>query len=89
MNTGLSHRRSRFILGRGVIAKRRVSVLPIVECLNILEDVLRRFGPRHIVPMVHELTLERPEETFDAGVVPAIAFSAHAWRMPCVVSTCW
>ena len=80
MDTGLSHRRPRFILGHGVIAKSRVSALPIIEHFDILEDVLRRFGPRAVVPMVHKLTLERPEEAFDAGVVPAIALSAHAWR---------
>ena len=54
----------------------------IVEHLNVFEDVLRGFGSCGVVPMVHELTLERPEETFDAGVVPAVAFAAHAgdWR---------
>ncbi len=30
--------------------------------------------------MVHELALQRPEETFHAGVVPAIACAAHAGR---------
>ncbi len=54
--------------------------LPIIEHLDILEDVLCRLAPRRALPMVHELALQRPEETFHAGVVPAIAFAAHAGR---------
>jgi hypothetical protein len=46
--------------------------LPIIEHFDLLEDVLLRFVSRGIVAMVHELTLECPEENFDAGVVPAV-----------------
>ena len=80
MDTGLSHRRPRFVLGWGVIAKSRVPARPIIKHLNVFEDVLCRVFTGRVVPMVHELALERPEETFDAGVVPAVAFSAHARR---------
>ncbi len=52
--------------------------LPIVEHLDVFEDVLFGFVSGGIVPLVHELTLERPEETFDVRVVPAVAFAAHA-----------
>lgn len=54
--------------------------LPIIEHLDILEDVLCRLAPRRVLPMVHELTLQRPEETFHTGVVPAIACATHAGR---------
>ena len=52
--------------------------LPIIKHLNVFEDVLCRVFTSRVVPMVHELALECPEATFDAGVVPAVAFSAHA-----------
>ena len=52
--------------------------LPIVEHLDVLEDILCRFVPSGVAPMVHELALESPEEAFDAGVVPTITFAAHA-----------
>ena len=51
---------------------------PIVEHLDVLEDVLCRFLTGRVVPMVHELALECPEEAFDTGVVPAVAGAAHA-----------
>ena len=54
--------------------------LPMIEHLDILKDVLCRLAPRRVLSMVHEFTLQRPEETFHAGVVPAIAFAAHAGR---------
>lgn len=52
--------------------------LPIVEHLDVFEDVLLGFIPGDILSLVYQLTLERPEETFDARVVPAVAFTAHA-----------
>jgi hypothetical protein len=55
-----------------------VSSLPIIEHLDVFEDVLRRFISCGVVPMIDQFTLERPEETFDAGVVPAVALAAHA-----------
>ena len=78
MDTWLSHRCPRFVLGRGVIAERRVPAPPIIEHLDVLKDILCCVFTGRVVPMVHELALECPEETFDAGVVPAIACAAHA-----------
>ncbi len=78
MDTWLRDCRPRFILGRGVIAEGRVPSLPIIEHLNVFEDVLFGFVSRGVAPMIDQLTLQRPEETFDARVVPAIAFAAHA-----------
>lgn len=55
-------------------------VPPIIEHLDIFEDVLLRFFTGHVVPMVQKLALERPEETLDTDVVPAVVSAAHAWR---------
>ena len=52
--------------------------LPIIEHFNILKDILPGLITGGTVPMGHELTLARPEETFDAGVIPVVAFAAHA-----------
>ena len=78
MDTGLRHRRPRFELGWGVIAEGRVTASPIIEHLNVLEDILSRGVTCFVVPMVHELALECPEEAFDTGVVPTVAFTTHA-----------
>ena len=51
--------------------------LPIVEHLDVFEDVLLGFVSGDIRSLVYQLTLERPEETFDARVVPAVAFATH------------
>ena len=46
--------------------------LPIIEHLNVLEDIPFRVVTGGVVPMVHEFTLERPEEALHTGVVPAV-----------------
>ena len=51
---------------------------PIIEHLNVLEDILSRGVTCFVVPMLHELALECPEEAFDTGIVPAVAGAAHA-----------
>ena len=78
MNTWLRHRHPRFELGRGVIAEGGVTTQPILEHFDVLEDVPFRFVPSGVVPMVHELTREGPEEAFDTGVVPAVPSPRHA-----------
>ena len=77
MDTRLRDSRPRFVLGWGVIAKGRVAPLPMIEHLDILEDVLGCFAPRRVLPMVHELALQRPEEALHTGIVPTVAFAAH------------
>ena len=52
--------------------------LPIIEYLDVFEDVLGRLFAGRVAPMVHELALEGPEEALGTGVVPAVAFTAHA-----------
>ena len=54
--------------------------LPSIEHLNVLKDLPCCVVTGGIVPMVHELALQCPEEAFDAGVVPTITFAAHAGR---------
>ena len=61
-----------------MIAESRVPSLPIIEHLDIFEDVLLGFVSCGVAPMIDPLTLKRPEETFDTRVVPAIAFATHA-----------
>ena len=55
-----------------------MTALPIIEHLNVLEDVLFRVFTGRVMPLVHELVLECPEEALDTGVVPAVAGAAHA-----------
>jgi len=78
VDTGLSHSRPRFVLGWGVIAERRVPSLPIVEHLDVFEDILFGFVSCGVVPMIDELTLEGSEKAFDTGVVPTVPLAAHA-----------
>ena len=54
-----------------------MAALPIIEHLDVFKDILPRLFTGRITPMVHQLTLERSEETFDAGVVPAVALATH------------
>lgn len=51
--------------------------LPIVKHLDVFKDILLGFVSGRIVPMIDQLTLECPKETFDARIVPAVAFAAH------------
>ncbi len=53
---------------------------PIIEHLDVFEEVLLGFGSCGLVPMISELALPCPEETLNAGVVPAIACVTHAGR---------
>jgi hypothetical protein len=52
-----------------------VPTLPIVEHLDVFEDVLLGFLSDDILSLVYQLTFERPEEAFNARVVTAIAFA--------------
>ena len=51
---------------------------PIRDHLKVLDDLPYRVVAGSIVPMGHELAFERPEEAFEAGVVPTVTFPAHA-----------
>lgn len=80
MDTWLSNCRPRFVFGRGVIAKSRVTALPIIEHLDILEDVLLRFFTGHVVPMVDEFKLS--PTCGEHGLV-AMGACEECWRDYC------
>lgn len=83
-NTGVRDSRARFVLGRGVIAEGQVAALPIIEHLNVnvFEDVLDRFAPRHGPPLIHQLALQCSEEALHTSVIPAVPFAAHLGMRP-------
>ncbi len=58
----VSHRRPRFVLGWGVIAEGQVTAPPIIEHLDVLEDVLCRVFTGRVVPMVYEFALSVPKK---------------------------
>src|SRR2546422_416104 len=51
---------------------------PIVEGLEVIEELTARRGPRGPGRVVDELDLQRGEEALGDGVVPAVAPPAHA-----------
>src|SRR2546425_10183845 len=51
---------------------------PVVEDLEVIEQLAARRRPRGPRGVVDELDLQRREETLGHGVVPAIAPAAHA-----------
>ena len=65
-----------------------MTALPVIELLNVLEDVLSRVFTGRVVPMVHELARKCPEEAFDTGIVPAVDLSAHAGGDAVLAETC-
>src|SRR5260370_34424176 len=60
------------------IAKRRMPPLPIVETLQVIEELGARRRPSGPGRVVDQLDLERGEEALGDGVVPAVAPAAHA-----------
>src|SRR2546425_726454 len=60
------------------IAKRRMPSPPVVEGLEVIEELTARRGPRAPGRVVDELDLQRGEEALSDGVVPAVAPPAHA-----------
>ncbi len=59
-----------------------MSALPIIEHLDVFEDVLSRLVPCAVLTRVDEFTLERPEEALHAGIVPTVPPSRHAAGHP-------
>ncbi len=49
-----------------------MTALPIIEHLDIFEDVLCRLFTGWVAPMVDELALECAEKAFDTGIVPTV-----------------
>src|SRR2546428_9148164 len=67
---------------RAEIAERRMPPPPVVEDLEVIEQLAARRRPRGPRRVVDELDLQRREETLGHGVVPAIAPAAHAAHDP-------
>ena len=67
-----------FIACRASVAQGRVSTLPVVKDLQILEYLSPCCGARSPAPVVFQLGFERPEEALDDGVIPTVAPAAHA-----------
>ena len=63
---------------RTEVAKRRMPPLPIVEELEVLEELGVRLRPGGPDGVVDQLDLQRREEALGDCVVPAIAPAAHA-----------
>ena len=63
--------------------------LPIIEHLDILEDVLCRLAPRRVLPMVHELALQVPKKLSTQALSQQLPVRLMLAVMPCVVSSCW
>src|SRR5215467_9458633 len=59
------------------VAERRVTPLAVVEDLQVLADCGRSLRVRLPVGVASELELERREEAFRDGVIPAVGASAH------------
>src|SRR6266571_6741616 len=59
------------------IPERRMPPLPIVEALEVLEELGARRRPRGPGRVVDQLDLQRREKALGDGVVPAIAPTAH------------
>ena len=75
MDIRLSHRRPRLELSRVIVVESGVPAQPIVEHFNVLKDVLSRLISCTVLPMVDELTLERPKKL---STQAAVAGAAHA-----------
>jgi hypothetical protein len=62
---------------RGKIAQAGMASLPVVEHLDLLEDLCHGFLPGTILLVVNQFHLERSEEALHRGVVPTVPFAAH------------
>jgi len=62
---------------RRVVAQRGVAATPVVENLDVLEQVGLRVGSRCVGRPMHPLVLQAVEEALGGRVVPAVAPAAH------------
>ena len=56
--------------------------LPIVEHLDEFKHLRLGFLSRVVIPLMHQLILERTEETLNHGIVIAVALATHAGHQP-------
>jgi len=50
----------------------------VVKHLDVIDDILTGSGPAQVSHSKNTLNFEAAEKTLGHGIVPAIAFSAHA-----------
>ncbi len=78
MDTQLIDSRPRFELSGRRVAECGVTAQPIVEHLDVLEDVLCCLFVRTVPAMINALALQCAEAALDTGVVPTVTGAAHA-----------
>ena len=76
-------------LDRAQVAEVRVAPLPIVEHLDVLEDLPGRLLTSSEAAPVYQLTLEGREEALHDRIVPAVALAGHAARDPSSRQPLW
>jgi len=69
-------------LHRTDVTEGLMQPLPIVEDLDELKHVRLDFLSRVILPLMHQLILERTEETLHGRIVVAVPLAAHAGYLP-------
>jgi hypothetical protein len=50
----------------------------IIEALDVIKNTLSSLEAGQIFPVEYQFALQSAKETFDRGVIPAVALSAHA-----------
>ena len=50
----------------------------VIKHRYVIQDILLGFIPTLVVPPMHSFLLQAAEEALDYGIVPAVAFAAHA-----------
>src|SRR5659263_641044 len=82
MDTKLSNQSHDLELCRGAVPEVRVSTLPIVEHLDVVEQVTPGLRSRGVFPMMNPILFQRREEALRHRVVVAVPFAAHTANQP-------
>src|SRR5660398_136521 len=78
MDTKLSNQSHDLELCRGAVTEVRVPTLPIVEHLDVIEQVPPGLRSRGVVPVMNPILFQRREETLCHRVVVTVPLAAHA-----------
>src|SRR3972149_1896663 len=78
MDTKLSNQSHDLELCRGAVPEVRVPTLPIVEPLDVIEQVPPGLRSRGVFPMMNPILFQRREEALRHRVVVAVPLAAHA-----------
>src|SRR5659263_555819 len=82
MDTKLSNQSHDLELCRGAVPEVRVPTLPIVEHLDVIEQVPPGLRSCGVVPMMNPILFQRREETLRHRVVVTVPLAAHAADQP-------